>query len=40
MVGTTAPGLYDLIPVPFSRGKMPGMQIHTSVLDNVLSAAS
>jgi adenylate cyclase len=37
MVGTTAPGLYDLIPVPFSRGKMPGMQIHASVLDNVLS---
>jgi adenylate cyclase len=37
MVGTTAPGLYDLITVPFALGKMPGMQIHASVLDNVLS---
>ena len=37
MVGTTAPGLYDLIPVPFSEGKMPGMQVHASVLDSVLS---
>ena len=37
IVGTTAPGLYDLIPVPFSEGKMPGMQIHASVLDSVLS---
>ena len=37
IVGTTAPGLYDLIPVPFSEGKMPGMQVHASVLDSVLS---
>jgi adenylate cyclase len=37
IVGTTAPGLYDLIPVPFSTGKMPGMQIHASVLDCLLS---
>jgi adenylate cyclase len=37
IVGTTAPGLYDLIPVPFPEGKMPGMQIHASVLDSVLS---
>jgi adenylate cyclase len=37
IVGTTAPGLYDLIPVPFAEGKMPGMQIHASVLDSVLS---
>lgn len=37
IVGTTAPGLFDLIPVPFAQGKMPGMQIHASVLDNVLS---
>jgi adenylate cyclase len=37
MIGTTAPGLHDLVPVPFSQGKMPGMQIHASVLDNVLS---
>ena len=37
IVGTTAPGLFDLIPVPFTQGKMPGMQIHASVLDSVLS---
>jgi adenylate cyclase len=37
IVGTTAPGLYDLISVPFSEGKMPGMQIHASVIDSVLS---
>jgi adenylate cyclase len=37
IVGTTAPGLSDLITVPFAQGKMPGMQIHASVLDNVLS---
>ncbi len=37
VVGTTAPGLHDLIPVPFSEGKMPGMQVHASVLDSVLS---
>jgi adenylate cyclase len=37
IVGTTAPGLHDLIPVPFSEGKMPGMQIHASMLDSVLS---
>lgn len=36
-VGTTAPGLFDLVTVPFSTGKMPGMQIHASVLDNLLS---
>ena len=35
-VGTTAPGLSDLITVPFD-GKMPGMQIHASALDNILS---
>jgi adenylate cyclase len=37
IVGTTAPGLYDLISVPFDKGKMPGMQIHASVIDNLLS---
>jgi len=36
-VGTTAPGLYDLITVPFAEGKMPGMQVHASMLDSVLS---
>jgi adenylate cyclase len=37
VVGTTAPGLFDLITVPFAQGKMPGMQIHASVIDNLLS---
>jgi adenylate cyclase len=37
IVGTTAPGLSDLITVPFSEGKMPGMQVHASMLDSVLS---
>jgi adenylate cyclase len=37
IVGTTAPGLHDLITVPFSEGKMPGMQVHASVIDNLLS---
>ena len=36
-VGTTAPGLHDLFSVPFP-GKMPGMQVHASALDNLLSA--
>ncbi len=37
IVGTTAPGLFDLIPVPFAEGKMPGMQLHASVLDDLMS---
>jgi adenylate cyclase len=37
VVGTTAPGLYDLMTVPFTEGKMPGMQIHASVIDSLLS---
>jgi len=35
-VGTTAAGLSDVFAVPVP-GKMPGMQVHASVLDNVLS---
>jgi adenylate cyclase len=35
-VGTTAAGLSDLFAVPLP-GKMPGMQVHASVLDNLLS---
>lgn len=38
VVGTTAAGLQDLFTVPFAVGKMPGMQIHANVIDNVLSA--
>jgi adenylate cyclase len=37
-IGTTAAGLMDLFQTPFgSLGKMPGMQIHASVVDNILS---
>jgi adenylate cyclase len=36
LVGTTAPGLHDLFSVPLA-GKMPGMQVHASALDNLLS---
>jgi len=37
-IGTTAAGLHDLFQTPFgSEGKMPGMQIHASVVDNILS---
>ncbi|RPJ76158.1 MAG: adenylate/guanylate cyclase domain-containing protein [Acidobacteria bacterium] len=35
-VGTTAAGLSDVFAVPVA-GKMPGMQVHASVLDNLLS---
>jgi adenylate cyclase len=37
VVGTTAPGLYDLMTAPFPEGKLPGMQVHASVIDNLLS---
>lgn len=37
-IGTTAAGLHDLFQTPFgARGKMPGMQIHATVVDNILS---
>ncbi len=37
-IGTTAAGLHDLLQTPFgSEGKMPGMQIHASVVDSILS---
>jgi len=38
VIGTTAPGLSDLFTTPFPAGKMPGMQIHASVIDDVLSS--
>jgi adenylate cyclase len=38
IIGTTAPGLSDLFTTPFVLGKMPGMQVHASVVDNVLSS--
>jgi adenylate cyclase len=37
VIGTTAPGLSDLFTTPFPIGKMPGMQVHASVIDDLLS---
>ncbi len=37
VVGTTAPGLSDLFTVPF-KGRMPGIQVHASVIDSILSS--
>jgi adenylate cyclase len=39
IVGTTAPGLSDLFTTPFP-GRMPGMQVHASVIDSILSSRS
>ena len=36
-VGTTAAGLYDVFETPFSNGKMPGVQVHAAVADDILS---
>jgi adenylate cyclase len=36
-VGVTASGLYDVFETPFSGGKMPGVQVHAAVADDVLS---
>jgi adenylate cyclase len=36
-VGVTATGLTDAFETPFSRGSMPGMQVHASVADDILS---
>jgi adenylate cyclase len=39
LVGTTAAGLHDVFTVPFGSGsgKMPGVQIHANVVDNILA---
>jgi len=37
VIGTTAAGLHDLYTTPFAEGKMPGMQLHANVVDNLLS---
>jgi adenylate cyclase len=37
VIGTTAAGLGDLFTVPFPEGKMPGMQVHANVIDDLLS---
>ena len=36
-VGLTASGLLDMFQTPFGRGVMPGIQLHASVADSVLS---
>lgn len=36
-VGVTAAGLFDVFETPFSGGKMPGIQIHAAVADDILS---
>lgn len=36
-VGVTAAGLFDVFETPFAGGKMPGIQIHAAVADDVLS---
>jgi adenylate cyclase len=36
-VGTTASGLYDVFETPFSNGRMPGINSHAAVADDVLS---
>ena len=36
-VGATAAGLYDVFETPFASGKMPGIQVHAAVADDILS---
>ena len=36
-VGVSASGLADAFETPFSRGRMPGMQVHAGVADDILS---
>jgi adenylate cyclase len=36
-VGTTASGLFDVFETPFAHGRMPGIQVHAAVADDVLS---
>jgi adenylate cyclase len=36
-VGVTGSGLYDVFETPFSGGKMPGIQVHAAVADDILS---
>jgi adenylate cyclase len=38
IIATSAPGLSDVFQTPFGdEGRMPGMQIHASVVDNILN---
>jgi adenylate cyclase len=36
-VGVSATGLFDTFETPFSRGNMPGMQVHAGEADDILS---
>ena len=36
-VGVTASGLFDVFETPFASGRMPGVQIHAAVADDLLS---
>ena len=36
-VGVTAVGLFDAFETPFARGRMPGIQVHAAVADDILS---
>jgi adenylate cyclase len=36
-VGVTAAGLHDVFETPFAQGKMPGIQVHAAVADDILS---
>ncbi|MDE3156106.1 MAG: adenylate/guanylate cyclase domain-containing protein [Acidobacteriota bacterium] len=36
-VGVTATGLHDVFETPFAHGRMPGIQVHAAVADDVLS---
>jgi adenylate cyclase len=36
-VGVTASGLFDVFETPFASGRMPGIQVHAAVVDDVLS---
>jgi adenylate cyclase len=36
-VGTTAAGLFDVFETPFAQGKMPGINVHAAVADDILS---
>ena len=37
-VGTTASGLFDVFETPFANGRMPGINVHAAVADDVLSS--
>ena len=36
-VGVTASGLFDVFETPFASGRMPGVQVHAAVADDILS---